>query len=71
MIPQDFCPNIDEHVNLMRKMVVEFRDVVQENTLDDQMVMDGFGSLMVHLHEMLNRVAGDVLQQARNAEVST
>jgi hypothetical protein len=68
VIPADFCPDINEHIVLMRKMVVEVRDSVRENTLDDQLVMDSFGSLMVHFHEMLNRVAGDVLRQARNAE---
>ena len=65
MIPKDFCPDISQHIELMRKMVVEVRDSVRENTLDDQFVMDSFGSLMVHFHEMLNRVAGDVMQQVQ------
>ena len=71
MIPADFIPDIDEHIELMRKIIVEVREDVlnyTENQHGRQMIMDHCGSLMVHFHEMLYRVAGDVLHQARNAE---
>ena len=69
MIPADFTPNIDKHIELMRKIVVEVREDVlnTQNQHGRQKIVDHFGSLMVHFHEMLYRVAGDVLQQAQNA----